>query len=278
MNIAESYRYCSSMARSQAKNFYTSFLFLPREKRNAISSVYAFMRACDDITDNGQSNEFRKKSLHQWKEKVKKFLEEGDLNHPIFPSLQDTIHQFKIPHSYFYEILEGVQMDLEPIRFSRFTELYPYCYKVASVVGLICLYIFRFKEASTLEHGEACGIAFQLTNILRDLKEDAEMGRIYLPQEDMTKFKYSENDLIHFKINENFIALMKFESERAESFYQKAAVLPERIDPDSQRAIKVMIGIYHGILKKIQAKNYDVLSERIRLSFWEKVKIVISNL
>jgi phytoene synthase len=278
MNIEESYRYCFAVSRSKAKNFYYSFLFLPKRKRKAISAIYAFMRTCDDITDNPSSIDSKKSSLNEWKEKVQNFLKGSDLSHPVFPALKDTIHFFEIPNSYFIEIIEGVEMDLSPCRFQNFDELYSYCYKVASIVGLICLHIFGFQKKAALEHGEYCGIAFQMTNILRDLKEDAQMGRIYLPLEDLAKFGYTESDLIHGRLNKAFFNLMKFEVERTEAFYKKAEPLVHLIDSDSRSALKVMIAIYHGILNKIKNKGYDTLTQRISLTPLEKFKMIILSL
>lgn len=274
MNIDESYRHCSAISRSNAKNFYYSFLFLPERKRKGISAVYAFMRTCDDITDNPSSLDSKKANLNQWKTRVQNFLKGSDLSHPVFPALKDTLQYFGIPDQYFIELIEGVEMDLFPRRFQNFDDLYPYCYKVASIVGLVCLHIFGFQEKEALHHAEHCGIAFQMTNILRDLKEDAQMDRIYLPLEDLARFGYTEKDLMNGKLNEAFYNLMKFEVERAEEFYKKAEPLIHYIDSDSRRALKIMIAIYNGILKKIKANRYDTFSKRIRLNLWEKVKII----
>jgi phytoene synthase len=169
-------------------------------------------------------------------------------------------------------------MDLLPRRFSNFEDLYPYCYKVASVVGLVCLHIFGFKDKEALVYAEACGIAFQLTNILRDIREDAQMGRIYLPLKDLERFGYTERALIDGQLNRAFQNLMQFEVERAEEYYKKAAPLINYIDPDSRHALRVMISIYYGILTKIRKKDYDTLSQRISLSLSEKVRITILNL
>ncbi len=308
--LKESYLLCSNIAKSKAKNFYYGFILLPKTKRMAISAVYAFMRICDDIVDEhdaviltnekqNMNNYLSQKSfvshsagqhkyihtnerpsktqkLNQWKEKVQKLLNNQDLSHPIFPALHDTIQKFKIPHRYFLEAIEGVEMDLASRRFEKFEDLKPYCYKVASVVGLICLYIFGFKNQDALVHAEACGIAFQLTNILRDIKEDIEMGRVYIPQEDLKKFGYSEEDLKKYVYSPVFQKLMQFEVERAKSFYVEAFKLPALIDKDSRKSLQVMIKIYHGLLKKICKSNYNIFSERVHLSLFEKIKILIS--
>ncbi len=274
--LKESYLLCSNIAKSKAKNFYYGFILLPKAKRMAMSAVYAFMRICDDIVDEHANAIVKTQKLNEWKEKVQKLLDNQDLSHPIFPALHDTIQKFEIPHRYFLEAIEGVEMDLENRRFEKFEDLKPYCHKVASVVGLICLYIFGFKNQDALVYAEACGMAFQLTNILRDIKEDIEMGRVYLPQEDLKKFGYSEKDLKDGLYNQAFQQLMRFEVEKAEKFYAEALKLPSLIEKDSQKSLQVMIKIYHRLLKKICKSNYNIFSERIHLSLFEKIKILIS--
>ncbi|MBI1884613.1 MAG: squalene/phytoene synthase family protein [Chlamydiae bacterium] len=276
MNLASSYRLCSKIARSQAKNFYYGFLFLPREKRWALSAVYAFMRICDDIADGSFPLEEKKEKLSQWKGCIQNLSSTSHFSHPILPALQDTLGKFQIPLQYFSELIEGVEMDLTPKKFHHFEDLYSYCYKVASVVGLVCLYVFGFKDERALKQGEFCGVAFQLTNILRDLKEDVERGRIYLPEEDLEKFQYPRDDLMSLRFNSHFIQLMRFECERAESYYQKAEGMIQHVSPDSRKAIKVMMEIYHGILRKIERRHYNTLSQRIKLNFFEKGKILLT--
>lgn len=274
MDLNQSYRYCERIARSRAKNFYFSFIFLPKKKRKAISAIYAFMRVCDDIADDFLPTEAKKARLQEWRNKVRRLLTHHEESHPIFPALRDTLQQFKIPEKYLMELLDGVEMDLNPNTFHTFEELYSYCYKVASVVGLVCLYIFGFKDPSALLYGEYCGIAFQLTNILRDIKEDAQMGRIYLPQEDLQKFQCSREELLQFKSSPAFIELMKYEYKKAEAYYEKGAPVTSLVEPDSQKALKVMISIYHGVLQKIRRKGYDTLSRRIHLTLLEKLQII----
>jgi len=277
MNLPDSYRYCMDVSRKQAKNFYYSFIFLPARKKQSMCAVYAFMRSSDDIVDSASSLEEKIARLKDWKRLIADFLDGKALAHPVFPALQDTVRQFNIPKKYFIELVEGMEMDLTPQKFETFDDLYPYCYKVASVVGLVCLHIFEFEDTAALKHAEACGIAFQLTNILRDINEDMQMDRIYLPRQDMKRFSYSENDLKSLKINGSFRELVKFETSRAEAYYEEAKSLINLIHLDSRQALKVMIAIYRAILEKIKKKNYDTLSERIRLNFFEKaVKIFLS--
>jgi phytoene synthase len=278
MNLSDSYRYCMDVSRKEAKNFYYSFIFLPARKKRSMCAVYAFMRASDDIVDSGSSLEDKIEKLNTWKGLVKDFLDGKALNHPVFPALQDTVREFKIPKKYFIELVEGMEMDLTPRKFESFEDLYPYCYKVASVVGLVCLHIFEFEDPSALKHAEACGIAFQLTNILRDIKEDMLMNRIYLPRQDMERCSYTENDLKSLKINDAFRELVRFETSRTESYYEEARPLINLIHLDSRQALKVMIAIYEAILEKIKKKNYDTISERIRLNFFEKSVKILLNL
>ena len=277
MNLDLSYRYCSKTARSKAKNFYYGFMFLPQKKRMAMSAIYTFMRICDDITDEGSSVDTKKERLNLWKSQVKEYLDHAKGSHPIFPALKDAVESFNIPPELLFEIVEGVAMDLTPGNYQTFEDLYTYCYKVASVVGLVCLHIFGFKNSQALKQAEECGIAFQLTNILRDLKEDAEMGRLYLPLEDLEKFGYPQQNLKNGIQNNAFRKLMEFEASRAEDYYSRCSSLADEIEPDSRKAFKIMKGIYHALLKKIVQLNYDTLSRRVRLTLFEKFKVILSN-
>lgn len=278
MNLNESYRYCMDISRKEAKNFYYSFIFLPMRKKQAICAVYAFMRSSDDMVDNASSLERKVENLNAWKKQVADCLNGKAPNHPVFPALQDTVKEFKIPVKYFVELLQGMEMDLTPRRFQTFDDLYSYCYKVASVVGLICLHIFEFEDQAALKYAEACGIAFQMTNILRDIKEDMQMGRIYIPDEDLRKFSCTENDLKSMKISDSLRNLIRFEAERTEAYYDQAQPLINLIHLDSRQALKVMIAIYRAILEKIKKKNYDTITERVRLNFFEKSVKILLNL
>src|SRR6266446_8273230 len=178
--LAESYAFCRHVARSRAKNFYYSFILLPREQRNAMCAVYAFMRYCDDLSDEpGASLE----PLERWRIALDHALAGQYDGHPTLPAFHDTVRRYRIPPQYFHEMIDGVSSDLHPRRIRTFEELYRYCYQVASVVGLTTIHIFGFEDPRALELAEKCGIAFQLTNIIRDVKEDEELGRVYLPDE-----------------------------------------------------------------------------------------------
>ncbi len=189
----------------------------------------------------------------------------------------DTVRRYRIPVRHFHELLDGTEMDQTTTRYATFDELYKYCYRVASAVGLVVLPVFGYKDKAALAPAEACGIAFQLTNILRDVKEDAQMGRIYLPLEELRRFGVSENDIMDSRATAQFLELMKFEAARARGFYDKARPLLEMIDADSRGTLAVMMAIYGGILRKIEESNFAVFDRRIRLSTAEKLWIVGKN-
>jgi phytoene synthase len=275
--LEESYRFCSLIARRTAKNFYYSFVMMPREKRRAMCAVYAFMRRSDDIADSAANPAVALEGLRTWRATVEAALNGKNSVDPILPALADTVKRHQIPVRHFHELLDGTEMDQTGTRYETFDELYKYCYHVASVVGLIVLPIFGYRDAAAKEPAVDCGIAFQLTNILRDVKEDAELGRIYLPLEDLRRFRVSEDDIMSARTTPEFLELMKFEALRARKFYQKARPLLGMISPDCRGTLAVMMGIYGGILDKIEENNFAVFEGRIRLSKTEKWKIVLKN-
>ena len=292
VSLEESYRLCSQIARRTAKNFYYSFLVMPREKRRAMCAIYAFMRRSDDIADSAANPAVALDGLRQWRAQVDAALNSeepqagpaqsgtgtpGPPELGILPALADTVRRYRIPQRHFYELLDGTEMDQTTTRYETFDDLYKYCYHVASAVGLIVLPVFGFKDQAALAPAEACGIAFQLTNILRDVKEDARLGRIYLPLEDLKRFGVSEDDIMNGHATPQFLELMKFEAARAREFYDKAQPLLGMIDADSRGTLAVMIGIYGGILRKIEESNFAVFDERVRLSTAEKLWIVAKN-
>jgi phytoene synthase len=250
---------------------------MPREKRAAMCAVYAFMRRSDDIADGAANPVVALDGLHRWREEVDAALNNCDASEPILPALADTVRRYRIPQRHFHDLLDGTEMDQSTTRYATFDELYKYCYRVASAVGLVVLPIFGYKHEGALVPAEACGIAFQLTNILRDVKEDAEMGRIYLPQEDLQRFGVSEDDILNARSTPQFLEMMKFEATRAREFYNKARPLVDMIDADSRGTLAVMIAIYGGILRKIEDNKCAVFRERIRLSTAEKLWIVGKN-
>ena len=277
VGLEESYALCGRIARRTGKNFYYSFLVMPREKRTAMCAIYAFMRRSDDIADSAGNPAVAQEGLRQWRGQVDAALNSGAADDPILPALADTVRRYHIPLHHFHELLDGTEMDQTTTRYATFDDLYQYCYRVASAVGLVVLPVFGYKDEAALVPAEACGIAFQLTNILRDVKEDAQMGRVYLPLEDLRRFGVSEDDIMDSRATPQFLELMKFEAARARGFYDKARPLLDMIDADSRGTLAVMIAIYGGILRKIEESNFAVFDRRIRLSTGEKLWIVGKN-
>lgn len=293
VSLEESYRHCSKIARRTAKNFYYSFLVMPREKRRAMCAIYAFMRRSDDIADSAANPAVALDGLRQWRAQVDAAFSSAGVSpvttdncpngrdaratDPILPALADTVRRYRIPQRHFCELLDGTEMDQTRTRYETFDDLYKYCYHVASAVGLIVLPVFGFNDQAALAPAEACGIAFQLTNILRDVKEDARLGRIYLPLEDMRRFAVSEDDIMNGHATPQFLELMKFEAARAREYYERAQPLLGMIDADSRGTLAVMMGIYSGILDRIEKSNFAVFDERVRLSTAKKLWIVAKN-
>ena len=235
------------------------------------------MRRSDDIADGAANPALASAGLKQWRATVDAALTAGQFADPILPALVDTVQRYRIAPRYFHELLDGTEMDQAVTRYETFDQLYRYCYHVAAVVGLVVLPVFGFQDEAAQVHGEACGIAFQLTNILRDVQEDAQLGRIYLPGEDRQRFGVSEADILNSNFTPGFVELMKFEAARAREYYVQAQPLLGLIDADSRRTLAVMIGIYSGILDKITRSGYAVFAGRVRLSTGEKLWIVAKN-
>ena len=264
--VTESYAFCRDIAKSRARNFYYSFLLLSQEQKNAMCAVYAFMRFCDDLSDEQGAN---LAAIARWRDELDAALRGEYAEHPVWPAFHDTVQRYQIPHEYFTQMIEGVSSDLEPRRFETFDQLYQYCYQVASVVGLTTIHIFGFDSPQALPLAEKCGVAFQLTNILRDVREDAEKGRVYLPAEDLERFG---SDLS--KRDANFVRLMRFEAQRARDYYKQSQPLLELIHKRSRPSFWALIQIYKRLLDRIEHSNFDVLERRISLPAWEKLSIV----
>jgi phytoene synthase len=270
MNVDASYAWCTQLARAQAKNFYYSFLLLPKPRRQAMCAIYAFMRYCDDLSDDEGISD-RASAIAQWRTDLECALARRGGEHPVWPAFVDAVERYHIPHQYFFEMIEGVSSDLEPRNIRTFDELYDYCYHVASVVGLTIIHIFGFEDRAAIDLAEKCGIAFQLTNILRDVREDAAKQRVYLPSEDFERFGVSS---VTFLPRENFMRMMEFEAQRAREYYRKSGPLIELIHPPSRASLRALIGIYSRLLDRIVASNYDVLARRVRVPAWEKLTIL----
>jgi phytoene synthase len=274
--LEHSFRYCRSVARRQARNFYYSFLVLPPVKRDALCAVYAFMRYCDDIADSPGAPATKQGYLDAWATALAAAMRGDCGSSAILPAFRATVERFNIPPRLFDELIAGAAMDLTERRYATFAELRQYCYRVASVVGLVCIHIFGF-EGNAEPHAEQLGIAFQLTNILRDIPEDASMGRIYLPLEDLATFDYPEADLLAGVVDDRFLRLVKFQAERAREFYTMAEPLLPMLHPSSRPCLAAMIGIYGGILDQIERQGYNVYAHRARLSTWRKLRVAAAS-
>jgi phytoene synthase len=270
--VDESYDYCRAIARSRAKNFYYSFLLLSRQQRRAMCAIYAFMRHCDDLSDEPGST---RAGLDRWSAEMEDALEGRFSGHPIWPAFHHTVRRFGIPHQYLRDMLEGVTGDLEPRRFESFDELYRYCYQVASVVGLTIIHIFGFDTPSALPLAEKCGVAFQLTNILRDIREDAGRDRVYLPAEDLRRFGVREEELCKGERSPQVLELLRFEAARARSYYDQSLPLLDRVHARSRPSLWALITIYRSLLERIESSGYDVFSRRVRLTSAEKSWILV---
>ncbi len=270
--LDRSYTWCREVAKKRARNFYYSFILLSPEQKNAMCAVYAFMRYCDDLSDEAGAS---RAAIERWRGALTEALAGRFDEHPMWPAFHDSVMRFKIPHDYFFQMIEGVLSDLDPRPAGTFADLYAYCYKVASVVGLTIIHIFGFENSKALELAERCGIAFQLTNILRDVREDATLGRQYLPEEDLARFGVTAGDLREGRPGEGFRRLMEFEAARARSYYDQAWPLVQMVHARSRSSLWALITIYSRLLDRIRSSNYDVLSRRISLPGWEKGLIVV---
>jgi phytoene synthase len=266
--LEESFEYCRQVARSRAKNFYYSFVLLKREQRDAMCAIYAFMRYCDDLSDEPGAS---RAAIDGWRKALVDALAGRPGDHPVWPGFLHTVESYHIPHEYFHQMIDGVASDLEPRKIATFDELYRYCYQVASVVGLTTIHIFGFHSEDAKPLAEKCGVAFQLTNILRDIKEDALLDRIYIPVEDLARFGVTEWQLTE---GEGVTELLRFEAARARGYYNESRPLLELVDKPSRPSLWALIEIYSRLLDRIERSNYDVFTRRISLSTAQKSWIV----
>ena len=280
------YSVCRHIARSAARNFYYGFVVLPRPKRNALSAVYAFMRRCDDITDDNTLSLYdRRNKLAEWLDAVHRAFAGQPTDEPVLLALTDAQRRYQIPVGLLDQLAYGTAVDVEQepapaetsatlsTRYRTFEELRQYCYGVASVVGLVCIRIFGYRDPSAEPLAERCGVAFQLTNIIRDVKEDAAMGRLYFPEDDLAQFGLSAADFTSPDVS-RLRPLLAMEADRARDFYGSGEELVHLVNEDSQPALWVLITIYRRLLEKIALKQYDVFSERVRLSVAEKLTVL----
>lgn len=263
--LEESYAHCRRVARRRAKNFYYAFRLLDRRRHDGLCALYAFMRRCDDASDEPGETAERRRAIQQWRRGLAAALE-GDYGEEAeWPALHDTVRRFDIPQAYFFAMLEGVASDLEPRRMRTFEELYGYCYQVASVVGLSVVHVLGFQGEEALGLAEKCGVAFQLTNILRDLKEDWERGRIYVPHEDLERFGVKP-----WERTAGFLELLRFEAGRARKYYEESRPLLGMVEASGRRSLWALIEIYRRLLERVERAGYGVLEGRVRVPVWEK--------
>lgn len=263
------------IAKKSKSSFYYAFNLLPTEQRDAMNTVYAFCRRTDDIVDeNDFSDDVKYENLRRWRIELERGLK-GASNYPLLNNLSKIINQFNIPIEPFFDLIKGMEMDLQNIRYSNIDDLMEYCYRVAATVGLMSIEIFGYKNESAKNYAVNLGYALQLTNILRDVKKDADYGRIYLPQEDLQKFGYSENELLNNVYNENFINLMRFEAQRAKQYFELANNSLNFEDKPSMFAARAMQHIYFNLLKKIEARSFNVFREDIKVPKSQKTAIAV---
>ena len=268
--------YCQDRAAKSGSSFYYSFMFLPPEQRQAITALYAFCREVDDVVDECHDVSLAQIKLEWWRQEVERIFT-GTPTHPVGFALQDVLTRFKLPQEQLLEIIDGMAMDLSQTRYLDFKGLQLYCYRVASVVGLLSVEIFGYENRQTLKYAHDLGVALQLTNIIRDVGEDARRGRIYLPIEDLQRFGVPAKDILEARYSDAFRELMVFQGERAEQFYEQAFAQLPAGDRKAQRPGLVMAAIYRTLLREIAADGFQVLDRRISLTPVRKVWIAGST-
>ncbi len=276
--------YSAKIARESGSNFYWSFFFLPRAKKDAIFVIYAFSRLVDDAVDDAADEETARKEIALWRRRLAACYGEGNvsdpaLDHPVLSELKGTVERFSIPRAYFDDLVTGMEMDLEKKRYETFGELETYCYHVASTIGLLCNHLFGYpNDEAALRYAVLLGKAFQLTNIIRDVGKDAKLGRVYLPHEELDRFGVPEKDILEGRTSEPFRRLMDFEAERASDYFEKAfAALPrekrKRIVP-----AEMMASFYRCLLQKTRAERYPVFEKKVSLCTSKKVFLAAKTL
>ncbi len=279
--VQAAYAACRAIARKKAKNFYYAFVALPSSKRDAICAVYAFMRQADDLSDDeSQGIPERRVALDAWIAAWHRAQEGAITTDPVFIALLDAQRRFAIPSQLLDQLVQGTATDLEPkvAAYATFADLYRYCYLVASVVGLVCIRIFGYQDPGAEKLAEETGIAFQLTNILRDVREDAERGRLYLPLEDLERCGVTAHSMAEIsnggQLTPQQRQVLAIQAQRAAQFYKSAEALLPLISPDSRAAMWVLVTIYHRLLRHIEQRNYDVFSARVGVPAYEKLSIL----
>lgn len=272
--LEEAYAHCQRVTRAEAKNFYYAFVTLPKAKRRAIYAAYAFCRLCDDIADEPLPLDEKQRKLREVDAALER-ARNGQPDGPVYSALAHTAHEYGIPWEDLAEVARGVEMDLTLNRYETFEDLASYCYRVASVVGIICIHIFGFSNPAAREYAIDLGLGMQLTNILRDLREDAEMGRVYLPQEELRRFGYPEEALMAGEINDEFVRLMRFQVARARGYFDSGKLLLPLLPVRTRACPAVLGGLYSRVLDRIEDNGYNVFERRIALSTREKLVLAV---
>jgi 15-cis-phytoene synthase len=272
--------YCTQKARASGSSFTLSFRFLNAQRRQAITALYAFCREVDDVVDECRDPAIARAKLDWWRSELGT-LEGGQPNHPVTQSLATARQRFALPVEELTEIIDGMQMDLDRTRYADFKELQLYCHRAAGVVGLLAAEIFGYSERHTLKYAHTLGLAFQLTNIIRDVGEDARRGRIYLPLDELARFGVTERDILNSRHSEPFVALMRCQAARAREHYERAFAQLHAADRKAQRAGLIMAAIYQSLLDEIEKDNFLVLDRRTSLTpprkLWLALKVWIST-
>lgn len=268
-------QYCQDKAAKSGSSFYYSFRFLPPQQRQAIIALYAFCREVDDTVDEISDADIARAKLAWWREEVHHTFQ-GKATHPVGLALQTALQTFDLHEEYFMEIIDGMAMDLDQFSYAEFKHLALYCHRAASVVGLLSVEIFGYKDRKTLKYAENLGMALQLTNIIRDVREDAERGRIYLPQDELQQFNINTDDLLALKSSPELVELLKFQTARAKQYYQQALQFLPETDRYSQRTGLIMAAIYEATLDEIEKDGFQVMQRRVSLTPIRKLWIAWS--
>jgi phytoene synthase len=278
--LEQSYRFCSAVARREARNFYLAFLLLPRVQRRSMCALYAFMRHTDNLADEPAAVVEKNAALGQWKADLDAALAGAQPRWPGLLALADTVSRSGVPVSHLQEVISGVCMDVSPRRYATFNELRSYCYLVASAVGLCCIHIWGYdSDGGRAEKlAAACGTALQLTNIIRDVREDADRGRIYLPEDDMNSFGVKPKELKAERTGPALRALLQYEACRAYELYDQAQDLVSLVEPVGRPVLMTIVGIYRALLDEIVRRDYDVLPSRIAIPAWRKAVIALRTI
>jgi phytoene synthase len=272
--VREAYEVCAAMTRESATNFYYAFLTLPTDKRRAIYATYAFCRLCDDIVDEPGMRANASSELAAVRTKLSESFN-GGADGDIWTALADSQQRFSIGKEHYAAVIEGCEMDLTKSRYETFDERVEYCKRVASAVGLVCIEVCGYDDQAAVKYAVDLGIAMQLTNVIRDVAEDAENGRIYLPQEELRRFGYSEVQLMAGLVNNDFRELIRFQVERARKYFASGKNLFPLLDRRSRACPQAMAEVYTSILDRVEAARYDVLTQRVSLSKWSKLTLVV---